>query len=171
MNFEWYKRLFLVLAAVGLLLASVLLFSYDIIKIDWISFMEIQQSYKWNENPLPVPPRSVPIDGPVAIPNIGAPTNPVPADAISIARGQQLYAINCAMCHGPQGMGNGTIAAFLANKPADLTSAVVQSKSDGALFLTITNGVAGRMPALNENLTPRERWDIVNFLRTLKAQP
>ncbi|MFN3742215.1 MAG: c-type cytochrome [Anaerolineales bacterium] len=171
MNFDWYKRLFLVFAVVGVLLALTLLFTYDVIKIDWISFMEIQPSYKWNENPLPVPPRAVPIDGPVAIPNMGAPTNPVPADAVSIARGQQLYAIHCAMCHGPQGLGNGTIAAFLANKPSNLTLDLVQSKSDGALFLTITNGVTGRMPALNENLTPRERWDIVNFLRTLKQQP
>lgn len=171
MNFQWYKRLFAVFAGVGFLLGILLLFTYDVIKIDWISFMEIQPSYKWNENPLPVPPRSVPIDGPVAIPNMGAPTNPVPADEVSIARGQQLYAIHCAMCHGPQGLGNGTIAAFLANKPANLTADVVQAKSDGALFLTITNGVAGRMPALNENLTLRERWDIVNFLRTLKQQP
>ncbi|MFO3796803.1 MAG: c-type cytochrome [Anaerolineales bacterium] len=171
MNFDWYKRLFLVIAVVGVLLALMLLFTYDVIKIDWISFMEIQPSYKWNENPLPVPPRSVPIDGPVAIPNMGAPANPIPKDAVSIARGQQLYAIHCAMCHGPQGLGNGNIAAFLANKPANLTLDLVQSKSDGALFLTITNGVTGRMPALNENLTPRERWDIVNFLRTLKQQP
>ena len=36
-------------------------------------------------------------------------------------------------------------------------------------LLTITNGKAGRMPALNENLTVRERWDVVNFLRTLAA--
>lgn len=171
MNFEWYKRLFLVFAVVGVLFALALFFTYDVIKIDWISFMEIQPSYKWSENPLPVPPRSVPIDGPVAIPNMGAPINPVPADPVSIARGQQLFMIHCAMCHGPQGLGNGTIAAFLANKPANLTSDVVQAKSDGALFLTITNGVTGRMPALNENLTPRERWDIVNFLRTLKPQP
>jgi mono/diheme cytochrome c family protein len=45
----------------------------------------------------------------------------------------------------------------------------VQNKSDGALFLTITNGVTDRMPALNENLDVRERWDVVNFIRTLKA--
>jgi len=25
------------------------------------------------------------------------------------------------------------------------------------------------MPALNENLTVSERWDVVNFLRTLKT--
>jgi mono/diheme cytochrome c family protein len=171
MSFDWYKRLFLVLVALGAIFGFLMLFAFDVIKIEWISFMEIQPSYKWNEKPLPVPARSVPIDGPVSIPNIGAPENPVPADEISIARGQQLFSIHCAMCHGPQGLGNGQVAAFLANKPANLTSDVVQAKSDGSLFLTISNGITGRMPALNENLTPRERWDIVNFLRTLKAQP
>ena len=33
----------------------------------------------------------------------------------------------------------------------------------------ITNGLEGRMPPLNENLTVPERWDVVNFVRTLKA--
>jgi hypothetical protein len=37
------------------------------------------------------------------------------------------------------------------------------------MFLTITNGITGKMPALNENLLVSERWDVVNFLRTLKA--
>ena len=73
------------------------------------------------------------------------------------------------MCHGATGEGNGTIAPFLANfKPANLTGDVAQSKSDGSIFLTITNGLDGRMPALNENLTVSERWDVVNFVRTLK---
>jgi len=66
------------------------------------------------------------------------------------------------------GEGNGSIAPFLVQfKPANLTTDVVQSKSDGSIFLTITNGVDSRMPALNENLTVSERWDVVNFLRTL----
>jgi hypothetical protein len=43
----------------------------------------------------------------------------------------------------------------------------VQQNSDGALFLVISNGVAGRMPALNENFSVHERWDLVNFIRTL----
>ncbi len=34
--------------------------------------------------------------------------------------------------------------------------------------MTITNGIPGYMPSLNENLTVRERWDVVNFVRTLK---
>ena len=78
---------------------------------------------------------------------------------------------NCAMCHGLAGEGNGQIAALLANKPANLTLDVSQNKSDGALFLTLTNGVADRMPSMVENLTVRDRWDVVNYIRTLnKAQ-
>jgi len=168
MTLEWYRRLFLLLLGVGLVMASVLLFTYEVIRIDWVSFMEIQPAHKWGENPLPIPPRSVPLEGPASIPNMGAPENPLAADEVSIARGAELYSIHCALCHGESGKGNGVLANFLQNKPSDLTGAAVQSKSDGALFLTITNGVLGRMPPLNENLTLRERWDVVNYMRTLK---
>jgi hypothetical protein len=67
------------------------------------------------------------------------------------------------------GQGNGPIATYLEKRrPANLTSDAVQSKSDGAIFLTISNGVPGSMPPLNENLSVRDRWDVVNFIRTLK---
>ena len=162
------RQLFWVFATLGLLFGVMLLFTYDIIKIDWITFMEIQPSFDAQEDPLPVPARSIPVDGPVSIPNMGAPVNPVPADDVSIQRAANLYAINCAMCHGSTGEGNGQIAALLANKPANLTLDVTQNKSDGALFLTLTNGVPGRMPPMVENLTVRDRWDMVNYIRTLE---
>lgn len=163
------RRLAMIFVAAGVAFAVILLFTYDVIKIDWPSFMEIQPSYRQMENPLPVPTSSIPIEGAIVIPGMGAPENPTAADDASIARGAELYAINCAMCHGQTAQGNGPIAAFLANKPANLTTPVVQSKSDGSIFLTITNGVAGKMPALNENFTVPERWDLVNYVRTLKA--
>jgi mono/diheme cytochrome c family protein len=73
------------------------------------------------------------------------------------------------VCHGTTGEGNGPVAPFLVSyKPANLISDIVQSKSDGSFFLTISEGLEGRMPALNENLTVSERWDVINFLRTLK---
>ena len=99
-----------------------MIFSYDVIKIDWPSFMEIQPSYKPMENPLPVPAQSIPVEGPAYIPNLGAPANPVPADEASVARGAELFNINCTACHGADGKGNGPVAAFLQNKkPIDLT--------------------------------------------------
>lgn len=185
-----FKQLFVVFSVLGILASVLFIFTYDIIKIDWIVFMEIQPSYANQEfdpntgaGPLPVPAQSIPVEGAAFIPGEGVPVNPVPADAVSISRGSQLYSINCKMCHGETGEGTGTISAFLVKKkPANLTSDLVQSKPDGSLFMTISNGIfnpnntlfpdvefSGQMPPLNENLTVRERWDVVNFLRTLKA--
>lgn len=165
------RRLAMLFVAAAVGLGVILLFTYDVIKIEWPSFMEIQPAYRQMENPLPVPAASIPIEGPITIPGMPAPTNPMPREEASITRGKELFAINCQMCHGASGEGTGPIAPFLINfKPANLTSDVVQAKSDGSIFLTISNGLAGRMPPLNENLTVSERWDVVNYVRTLKAQ-
>ena len=67
----------------------------------------------------PVPTQSIPIEGPAYIANLGAPKNPVPADQTSLARGAELFQINCSVCHGLGGKGDGTVATFLQNKPAD----------------------------------------------------
>jgi len=178
-----FKQLIGVFAVLGIVIGALAIFAFDVIKIDWIVFMEIQDSFGTQEKPLVVPAQSIPVEGAAYIPEAGAPTNLVPADETSIARGAQLFSINCVMCHGIDGMGNGTVAAFLVKKkPADLTSALVQDKSDGTLFLSISNGIynptntlfpdvefSGQMPPMNENLTVRERWDVVNYIRTLKA--
>ena len=164
------RQLFGVFTVLGLIGVIILLFTFDVVKIDWISFMEIQPSYKQMENPLPPPEHSIPVEGAISIPGMGAPENPTVADEASVTRGKELFALHCQMCHGPAGEGNGTIAPFLLKfKPANLTKDVVQSKSDGSIFLTISDGLDGRMPALNENLTVPERWDVVNFVRTLKV--
>lgn len=162
-----FRQLVGVFIVLGILLGVTLLFTYDIIKIEWISFMEIQPAYREMESPLPVPARSIPVEGPVAIPGMPPPENPIEADEASISRGATLYEIHCQMCHGATAEGNGPVAPFLANRPANLTTPVVQSKSDGSIFLTITHGIEGKMPPLNENLTVPERWDLVNFVRTL----
>ncbi len=162
------KRVLILFAALAVVATLIGLLAYDVLKFEFTSFMEIQPVYSKMENPLPVPDRSIPIEGAAYIPGLGAPDNPIEADEISVERGSILFHINCIQCHGPNGEGNGSIAPFLANKkPANLTSDVTQQKSDGTLFLTISNGVPGTMPALNENLTVRERWDLVNYIRTL----
>lgn len=164
-----FRQLLVVFAILLTLLGVLMIFAYDVVKLEWVVFMEIQSSYDVQESPLPVPARSIPVEGPVYVPGAGSPVNPVPADEASLARGAQLYGIHCQMCHGETGQGNGTIAAFLVQKkPANLTGALVQDKEDGAIFLTISNGF-GVMPALNSHLNVRERWDVVNYVRTLRA--
>lgn len=161
------KRLIFLLVVVAVAGGVLMLFTFDVIKLDWISFMEIQPSYKPMENPLPVPADSIPIEGAAYIPGMGSPVNPVDADDVSIQRGSELFTLNCVICHGEEGSGDGIIGTFFTNKPANLTSTTVQALSDGAIFLVISNGVEGRMPPLNENFSVRERWDLVNFVRTL----
>lgn len=163
------KQLLVVSAVLAVLVGALLLFSYDVIKLQWVSFMGLQPSFSSMEQPLPVPGRSIPVEGPATIPGMGAPVNPVPADEVSLARGAELYTIHCQMCHGVNHDGRGPVGNLLQPiRPANLTGLAVQALSDGGIFLTISNG-KGMMPALNENLTVRERWDLVNFLRTLAA--
>lgn len=166
------KRLLLAGVLVIVAFTFVELGLYDIIKVDWVSFMEIQPSYKPMEEPLPVATGSIPIDGAAFIPGVEN-KNPIPADKVSIERGRLLYSVTCIQCHGPKADGNGIVGLALVNHPKDLTSDVVQTKLDGDLFNTISNGIIVKgqihMPALNENLTIRDRWDLVNFIRSLKA--
>lgn len=167
------KQLAAVFSVLAVLGAAGMLFTYDIIKLDWIVFMEVQESFGAAEDPLPLPPDSVPIQGAAYLTDANgemiAPENPVEADDSSRERGAIYYEYNCKMCHGETGEGNGPIGAFLVEKkPADLTSALVQDQSDGALFLTLTNG-KGLMPYMRENLTVRDRWDVVNYVRTLRT--
>jgi len=165
-----FKQLLGVFAVLAVLVGLLMIFAFDVVKIQWVSFMGIQPSYKQMENPLPPPGRSIPIEGPITIPGMGAPENPTPADDASVTRGAELFSVHCAQCHGAAADGLGPVAVFLMKyKPANLTTDVAQSKSDGSMFLTISNGIDGRMPALNENLTTTERWDVVNFLRSLKV--
>lgn len=162
-----FKQLLIVFIALALLAGALMVFSYDIIKIQWVGFMGLQPSFGNMEEPLPVPARSIPVDGPAYIPGGIAPENPVPADAVSLARGAALYAIHCQMCHGVDHDGRGPVGnLFQTTRPADLNSVLVQSLSDGGIFLVISNGF-NLMPALNENLTVRECWDLVNFVRSL----
>lgn len=167
-----HKRLLWIVAILAVVVTFVFLGLYDIIKIDWISFMEVQASYKPMEDPLPVAASSVPIDGAVNVPGVIM-TNPIPADKLSVERGRLLYSVTCIQCHGSEYNGNGIVGVALVTHPADLTSDIVQNKLDSDLFNTISNGIIVKgvihMPALNENLTVRDRWDLVNFIRSLKA--
>lgn len=163
-----FKRLIIAGLLVLIALGIIEVFAYDVIKISWVSFMEVQPAFQPMHQPLPVPTDALPIKGAAYSLGLGVPSNPVTADQTSLERGAELFKINCVLCHGPQGKGDGPLASHLKNKPFDLTSFAIHSYTDGGIFFFISAGVPGKMPALNENLTIRERWDVVNYVRTLK---
>jgi mono/diheme cytochrome c family protein len=97
-------------------------------------------------------------------------TNPIPADAASIARGKELYAQQCLSCHGATGKGDGSAAKDLPKKCGDLSNPKTWDQSDGALFWKITEGKTP-MPAYEKLLKDEERWHVVNYMRTLAPKP
>ena len=91
--------------------------------------------------------------------------NPVAVDAASIGRGKAIYTAECASCHGSSGRGDGPGAKDLEKSPGDMTK--LGSQSDGALFWKITEGKKP-MASFAKKLTEPQRWDVINYLHTLK---
>ena len=146
-----------------------LLFTYELIKIPFTSDMGDQISVGYQEGPRLLPPDdAVPVQGLSVIPE-EFPVNPVPADEVSVQRGQILFGIHCQVCHGEQGHGDGPLASYFDRTPQNLTGPQITAEFDGSVYLTIFQGF-GQMPSLTENLTPRERWDVVNYVRTLPVR-
>jgi mono/diheme cytochrome c family protein len=169
------KRIAITLAVLSAPFILGLLITYQVIDIEWISTMEIQPSFRPMEEPLPLPANSVPVEGIAYLPDAGAPANPIPSSQESLQRGQELYAVNCALCHGEAGKGDGPVAKDLIRKPANLTGANAAILNDGEVFIIITNGIKISdsritMPDLRENLAVADRWDVVNYLRSLQQK-
>ena len=98
--------------------------------------------------------------------------NPTTANADSIEKGKALYMErskgNCVFCHGETGAGNEANMQRLRRKPADLTNKEHMAEAtDGELFWKISKGIRGIMPAGEKKLSETERWDVVNYVRTL----
>jgi mono/diheme cytochrome c family protein len=145
-----------------------LLFFYDVLRIPFPTQMINQDSTGYVQGPrLAAPAEAVPVQGPVLI--SGQPASaPVPATDDSLQRGQVLFDVNCALCHGESGVGDGPVGKYFMPLPFDLTSEHVHNLPDDEFFLIVTQGL-GPMPGLSENLSPAERWDVINYVRSLRS--
>jgi mono/diheme cytochrome c family protein len=120
--------------------------------------MDEQSSYQPQEAPrLSSPPGSIPRDSRTIL---------SPRTAVDTRRGQRLFAVNCAHCHGVSGTGDGPVAGHLTELPKNLRSNHVQDQPDEALFRIMTDG-RDAMPAFGGLLSVGERRAIVAYLRTL----
>ena len=102
--------------------------------------------------------------------------NPVASSDESISKGKELYLArdkgNCIFCHGETGSGNEANFPRLRRKPADLTNKErMTAMTDGEVFWKITKGINGIMPAGEKRMNEEERWNVVNYVRTLAKEP
>lgn len=93
-------------------------------------------------------------------------TNPLGEEAS--AEGEQVFQTNCAMCHGPQGHGDGPAGGSLDPKPKNL-AILQESAGDDYLFWRISEGKPGTsMVAWKNILTEEQIWQSVSFIRSLE---
>ncbi len=95
--------------------------------------------------------------------------NPLSGNSEAAKEGKNLFNVYCVTCHGEKGEGNGVAAATLNPKPANLSSAEVQKQSDGAIYWKITTGFPSTaMISWRSNLSDKQRWELVNYIRVLR---
>lgn len=88
-------------------------------------------------------------------------------------RGKAVFEKSCALCHGPAGKGDGSMAAGLDPKPQDLTDrAVMAKRSDWEVYLVIRDGgkalgLSPQMFSYKSLLKDQEIRDAAAYVRSL----
>jgi mono/diheme cytochrome c family protein len=92
--------------------------------------------------------------------------SPFKGDPETWRHARDHYLDHCAVCHGENGKGETDIGRNMYPRVPDFTSSDVQSRSDGALFYIIQNGVRWTgMPAWKGEHSPEDTWKLVAFIR------
>lgn len=88
-------------------------------------------------------------------------------------RGKAVFARSCALCHGPAGKGDSSMAASLDPKPRDLTDrALLAKRSDWELYLVIRDGgkaldLSPQMFSFKSLLKDQQIRDAAAYVRSL----
>ncbi len=102
-------------------------------------------------------------------------SNPYPITTEGLARGKNLYEINCAICHGSKGDGEGYLVseknpnAVYPAQPAILTSDDFINASNGQLYHALIYG-KNVMGGYADKLSYEERWQVIHYVRSLQAK-
>ena len=92
---------------------------------------------------------------------------PIDVTAELMERGRQRFAINCAVCHGMTGQGDGITKQYGLTTVVTLQDERIRKMADGEIFNTITNG-KNTMLAYGPNVVVNDRWAIIAYLRALQ---
>jgi mono/diheme cytochrome c family protein len=150
-------------------------------KVPWFGGMRTTVSYGPHEMPRHPAEGTVPSRSPMGeLPAAFGPTaagldsasmltNPRPRSEAVVERGRVVYDIQCALCHGSEGEGNGPVvgAGRFPFAPPVATGEAV-NRNDGYLYGVVRVG-RGLMPAYAERITESDRWAVVHYMRQLQG--
>jgi mono/diheme cytochrome c family protein len=104
-------------------------------------------------------------------PRYASQENPLEYSSKNISDGKRLYDQNCAMCHGPTGLGDGPAGRGMNPPPANIAAFIKSPmETDGYLYWTIAEGGAPlktAMPPFKNTLKENDIWKIIVYLRGL----
>jgi high-affinity iron transporter len=97
----------------------------------------------------------------------------LPKLPLDLGAGHQLFVTNCASCHGVTGNGDGANAHTLSTAPPGIGSRKLTPELTPTLaYNVISVGVRGTaMPGFGGTLSAQQRWDIINYLYSLRGEP
>jgi mono/diheme cytochrome c family protein len=102
--------------------------------------------------------------------------NPRTRTSESVNRGKFLYETYCLVCHGTGGKGDGPISSAVGGPYFGVRSVVTDTmmrQTDGYIYGVIVNAPMmgrGLMPHYGDKVRGSDRWDLVNYVRTLQAE-
>lgn len=85
-----------------------------------------------------------------------------------LERGRERYGIYCAMCHGDEGLGDGTVVRRGFPAPPSFREARLRAAPSAYFYQVISNGY-GVMYGYGDRVAPADRWAIAAYLRALQA--
>lgn len=92
---------------------------------------------------------------------------PIPVDEHVLDRGEERFTIYCTPCHDATGSGRGMVVQRGYRQPPSFHTDRLRQADAGHFFDVMTNGF-GVMPDYKVQITPRDRWAIVAYIRALQ---
>lgn len=87
-----------------------------------------------------------------------------------VAKGKASYDMNCALCHGPGGLGDGEAGAALEPKPRNLVTGAYRNPATVAgIHKTLEQGIDGTTMVSYSHLPPEELWALSYYVLELRA--
>jgi hypothetical protein len=92
---------------------------------------------------------------------------PLKVDRELVDRGRERFNINCAVCHGPVGLGDGITSQLGMVGIVNFHDARIRVMPDGQIFNRITWGY-NTMGPYGSNISVEDRWAIITYIRALQ---